>query len=165
MSTNQKNVTLLQEWLTTDITADSSLLTNEKELEVQSEIKAFELFKLASVSVPAYKDFLKKNHTDPKKIKTFIDFQKVPLTTKANYIDQYNFKDRCWDGDIQDMHMISTSSGTTGEPHFWPRNLQNEIDGAYIHELIFREIFNIRKKRTLFINGFAIGNWIAGTFT
>jgi phenylacetate-CoA ligase len=165
MNSNKKNVELLRKWLTTDIAADSSALVNEKELIREAERKALNLFHEASKRVPAYKNFLKKNRIDPKRIKTIKDFNTVPLTTKENYIDIYDFKKRCWDGDIKNMHMISTSSGTTDVPHFWPRDLQNEIDGAYIHELIFQEVLKIHNKKTLFVNGFAMGNWIAGTFT
>ena len=64
------------------------------------------------------------------------DFEKIPITTKENYIEKYPFASRCWDGQYSKMHMISSSSGTTGSPHFWPRDLSAEIDGAYAHEFI-----------------------------
>ena len=87
------------------------------------------------------------------------------MLSKENYISQYSLKDRCLNGDLKNVHMISTSSGTTGKPHYWPRNLQTEVDGALLHEYILTGIFKINKCKTLFLNGFALGNWIAGTYT
>lgn len=159
------NAVLLSAWLEKDIADDISTLTNEKELIKQAEKRVLSLFAKASKRVPAYQDFLKKHAINPVLIKTVADYKKIPITTKENYIDKYKFKERCWDGNLETMHMISTSSGTTGKPHFWPRNFKNEVEGAYIHELLFRYLFTIDKQKTLFINGFALGNWIAGTFT
>lgn len=164
MRNNQAAAKLLYSWFK-NASFDSSVLYNEKELLMQGDCKVLELFHRASERVPAYKDFLKKNRINPLLIKTISDFKGIPVTTKENYIEQYSFTQRSWDGNLSNMHMISTSSGTTGSPHFWPRNLQNEIEGAYIHELLFRDVFGILDKKTLFINGFALGNWIAGTFT
>ena len=159
------NELLLEKWLKTDIAQDKELLANEQKLAQVGQDRILSLFEQAAKRVPAYKAFLKEHGISPETIKTIADYQQVPLTTKENYIEIYNFKERCWDGSLSEMHMISTSSGTTGKPHFWPRNFSNEIEGAYVHELLFREVFHINKKKTLFINGFALGNWIAGTFT
>ncbi|HVA96269.1 MAG TPA: hypothetical protein VND99_01320 [Candidatus Acidoferrales bacterium] len=159
------NDSLLQSWLKKDITEDAPLLNDEEKITKQAEKRVLSLFTQAATRVPAYKKFLQKHGVNPSLIKTIADYHKLPVTTKENYIDMYNFKDRCWDGTFESMHMISTSSGTTGKPHYWPRNFENEIEGAYVHELLFREVFHIDTQKTLFINGFALGNWIAGTFT
>lgn len=128
-------------------------------------LKPLQLFHEAAQRVPAYKDFLKKNRITPAKIKTMKDFGSVPIMTKENYILKYDYKSRTWDGTTKNEHMISTSSGTTGEPVFWPRDIQTVVEGAQYHELIFDRCFDMKKRNTLFINGFALGNWIAGTFT
>ncbi len=130
-----------------------------------SSLKPLDLFHEASQRIPAYKDFLKKNKFSPKEVKTMKDFVKIPLMTKENYILAYDYKSRTWDGNTSNEHMISTSSGTLGEPVFWPRDIQTVVEGAMYHEVIFDQCFNMKKKQTLFINGFALGNWIAGTFT
>lgn len=167
MASNFKNTNtdILIKWLNNKSFYSKSVLGNEEELIRAGENKALKLFHEASHRVPAYKDFLKKNKINPLSIKTSKDFKKLPAITKENYIEKYNFQQRAWDGDLSKIHMISTSSGTTGNPNFWPRNLENEIEGAYAHELIFRDILKIKNKKTLLINGFALGNWIAGTFT
>jgi phenylacetate-CoA ligase len=155
----------LQKWFADDLFFDKSHISNEKALINTGKEKALALFHAAAKRVPAYKEFLKQHKIDPEKVKTSKDFLLVPLTTKKNYINVYSMEARTWDGKLDDMHMISTSSGTTGEPHAWPRNIEHEIEGAYAHEFIFNELFQIKQKKTLFLDGFAMGNWIAGTFT
>ena len=137
-----------------------------KDLDKAARKKSLILFQEAAVNVPAYKDFLKKNKINYKKIKNFSNFEKyVPQTTKENYIAKYSLKDRCWSGDISSIHTFATSSGSTGTPLFWPRSVPQEIDGAKVHELLFDKVFDVRNKKTLFINSFGLGNWIAGMFT
>jgi phenylacetate-CoA ligase len=126
---------------------------------------ALALFHEAAIRVPAYKDFLKKHGVRHAAIRSVNDFAHVPPTTKENYIDAYKGWKTAWDGDSRGMHMISTSSGTTAMPHYWPRAQSHDVDGAIAHELFLEHIFRISKRPTLFINGFAMGNWIAGTFT
>ncbi|MBI3486348.1 phenylacetate--CoA ligase family protein [Candidatus Daviesbacteria bacterium] len=161
----KSNQLLFKNWLFNQSFYDTSLLKNEALLIKIAKQKALKLFHSAALRVPAYKDFLKKKSIKPSLIKTFADFEKIPVTSKENYIETYSMKERCWDGQLEGMHMISTSSGTTGKPLLWPRDLISEIEGAFAHELILKNIFSVDKKKTLFLNGFAMGNWIAGTFT
>lgn len=161
---NQNNK-ILTSWFRQTQFYSLKLLADEKEIFSQGEKNALNLFKEAANRIPAYKDFLKVNGIDENSIKSIDDFVRVPYTTKENYIDKYSLKEKCWDGKLQNNHMISTSSGTTGLPHFWPRDLRSEIDGALQHEFLLKNVFHIDKLKTLFIDGFAMGNWIAGTFT
>lgn len=165
MNVDLDNFILLSRWLKDNTFYSESILEDEKNLTMEAERKVLKLFWDASQRVPAYKNFLKKHKINPVSVKTIVDFVRVSPTTKENYVEKYSLEDRCWDGNLGDMHMISTSSGTTGKPHFWPRDLLTEIEGAYAHELILKRIFDVDNKNTLFINGFAMGNWIAGTFT
>ena len=160
---NQAHKSLV-DWLQdTDFNSINQLQQNT--LRKTSKEKALQLFHKAAVQIPAYKDFLKLHKINPSTIKTFGDFSKVPATTKENYIEAYPLHLRVWNSKVTHSHMISTSSGTTGVPHFWPRDLQAEIEGSYAHEYLFRHVLDIGNDSTLFVNGFAMGNWIAGTFT
>ncbi|KXK10238.1 MAG: AMP-binding enzyme [Microgenomates bacterium OLB23] len=127
--------------------------------------RPLQLFHEAARYIPAYKDFLKTHKVSPAKIITMKDFLSVPVMTKENYIHAYDYKSRSWNRKTKTEHMVSTSSGTTGEPVYWPRDIQTVVEGAMYHEKIFNACFDAKKKQTLFINGFALGNWIAGTFT
>lgn len=163
---NSKNNSLIfRKWISDNSFYSDSNLKNEKKITSEAERRTLEIFRAASKRVPAYKHFLKKNKINASKITTMKDFKKVPTITKKNYIDKYNTKMRCWDGKLDTMHMLSTSSGTSGEPYFWPRDLLSEIEGAYFYEFMYRYTCNITRRKTLFINGFAMGTWIAGTFT
>ena len=131
----------------------------------KSEANAIAIFQEAAKRVPAYKDFLKKHKINPSKIKTIEDFKTLPLVDKKNYLTKYPLPMLCWDGDMFSNQIISVSSGSTGEPFFWPRGAQQDIEGAEMHEQIYRDIFQADQKSTLVVVCFSMGTWIAGTFT
>ena len=125
--------------------------------------QALEFFRQTSKTVPAYKDFLKKNKINPNKIKNLEDFKKVPLVDKKNYLLKYPFVDLFPNRNIPPM--VSASSGSSGQPFYWPRGKVQEVEGGQIHENIFRNIFEMPKKGTLMIVCFSMGSWVAGTYT
>jgi phenylacetate-CoA ligase len=130
------------------------------------EKRALDLFHTIARRVPAYKDFLAKEHVEEKKIRTYSDFTKyVPLIDKENYITQYPLADLCLDGNLFTNRLISASSGSTGEPFFWPRGLAQDAEGADMHRAIFEHIFQMNQKSTLVVICFSMGAWIAGSFT
>ncbi len=134
--------------------------------EQEGEKKALATFHEAAKRVPAYKDFLKKHNVNPEKVVSIEDFKThVPVMTKKDYLRQYPLKDLCWDGDLSRMNVISVSSGSTGEPFFWPRDIwqEREVDSWY--ELVFRYLFDAHKKNTLFIDCYSMGMYVAGPFT
>ncbi|HET9721490.1 MAG TPA: hypothetical protein VFP32_00470 [Candidatus Saccharimonadales bacterium] len=132
----------------------------------QGEKMALDLFQQMSRRVPAYKDFLKKHKVDPSKIKTIEDFKNVPLIDKDNYLRKYSRQDLCWDGKFaKNQWVISTTSGSTGEPFYFPRTAKQDEQYAITAELYLRENFRIHEKSTLYINAFAMGAWIGGLFT
>ncbi len=133
-------------------------------LKKQEEAQAVDLFHAMAKRVPAYRDFLARNGVDPKSIVTYDDFLKVPPTTKENYIKQYTLKELSWDGEV-DAVMLSTSSGSSGEPQFWPRGDKLETETSLAYEILFREFFNLEHKKTLVINAYSMGLYVAGTFT
>ncbi len=126
--------------------------------------KALKFFRWSAVHIPAYKRFLKKRGVSSKAIHSTADFSKVPVMDKANYLRAYPYKELFRNGEIPPF--LSMSSGSSGKPFYWPRSIEQEKRGGYIHEIIFRDIFGITKKeRTLVIIGFSMGTWIAGMFT
>lgn len=149
-------------------------LTLLRQLEQKSETywisrgnrMALQLFKRMAIRVPAYKDFLKKNHIDAKKIKTITDFQQVPTIDKQNYLRQYPLNQLCWDGKFQqESWVLSSTSGSTGEPFYFPRTQDQDWQYALTAELYLRTNFAIHKKTTLYIDAFPMGPWIGGLFT
>jgi len=138
----------------------------EKYWVKRGEDMALNLFHEAAERVPAYKDFLRKRKIDHKKIKTINDFKKVPTTDKDNYLRKYDRKDLCWDGDFKGKSwVVSATSGSTGDPFYFPRTDIQDAYYALTAELYLRENFKIQDKSTLYIDAFAMGAWIGGIFT
>ncbi|WP_345562022.1 phenylacetate--CoA ligase family protein [Nonomuraea rosea] len=94
---------------------------------------------------------------------TIRDFERLPLTTKDNYVRRHTLPDLCRDGVIGDM--IAVSSGSTGVPSFWPRSVSDEEVIAARFEEVFRDSFAARERRTLAVVCFALGTWVGGLFT
>jgi len=124
--------------------------------------KALEVFHETAEKVPAYKDFLKKNKTDPAKIKTIEDFKQVPIMDKENYIKQYKLEDLCLDGSLAQMYNIARSSGATGKPLYWPRLKTQDEMLPKVLDLSYTYLYNVDKIPTLLLVTFALGTWLAG---
>lgn len=132
----------------------------------RGEHMALELFHDMAERVPAYRAFLADHGIKHKRIKTIADFKTVPTINKDNYLRKYARQDLCWDGVFSSKRwVVSTTSGSTGEPFYFPRtDLQDEYY-AVTAELYLRENFKIHERRTLYIDAFAMGAWIGGVFT
>lgn len=127
---------------------------------------ALKLFHEMSARVPAYKEFLKQSGVNPKNIRTIKDFENVPPVNKDNYLRKFPRDKLCWDGDFKDNSwVISTTSGSTGQPFYFPRTNEQDMQYALTAELYLRENFNIQEKSTLYIVAFPMGAWIGGVFT
>lgn len=126
---------------------------------------ALEVFRRAASEVPAYKKFLAAHKIKPSSIRTYADFQQVPPVTKENYLTKYPLKELTWGGDFSEAEIFSMSSGSSGQPFIWPRGDQGCDDAVVMHDLLLRQNFQTDQKQTLVIIAFAMGTWIAGTYT
>ncbi|HEX4816780.1 MAG TPA: phenylacetate--CoA ligase family protein [Nonomuraea sp.] len=122
-----------------------------------------ELFHQVAATVPAYRAFLAEHDVNPSQITTFRDFERLPMTTKDTYIRRHPLPDLCRGGVIGDL--VAVSSGSTGEPAFWPRSASDERVIADRFEEVFIESFAARERRTLAVVCFALGTWVGGLFT
>ncbi len=129
-----------------------------------SEKQALENFRLASSNVPAYKDFLKKNKINPGDILNFEDFKKVPLTNKKNYLTAYPIKDLLIGGDFVGKSAVTSSSGSSGIPLFWPRYPIQDFGATKGFDSFLVNNFDIDKVSTLHLNCSGIGVWTAGDY-
>lgn len=128
--------------------------------------RALELFYEVSSRVPAYQKFLKKHKINPEKIKSIGDFSQIPPVSKDNYLRQYPLKELMWDGTLKDKRLtISSTSGSTGEPFYFPRETGQDEQYASLAEMYMLTNFDIANKSTLYIIGFPLGPWIGGIFT
>jgi phenylacetate-CoA ligase len=138
----------------------------EKFWQLRGEKMALELFRQMAQRVPAYKDFLAKNSFDYKTVRTARQLEDIPRVDKDNYLRAYPLEMLCWDGDFAGQPwVISSTSGSTGEPFYFPRSAVQDEYYAITAELYLRENFQIHKKSTLYVDAFAMGAWIGGVFT
>lgn len=132
----------------------------------RGEKRALALFHAMASRVPAYKDFLKKHHINPSTIKTIHDFSCLPTIDKNNYLRAYPLEALCWGGKLKEQSWtISATSGSTGEPFYFPRTHEQDLQYATTAELYLLDNFHIDTKKTLYIIGFPMGVWIGGVFT
>jgi phenylacetate-CoA ligase len=137
-----------------------------REWEERGEKAALELFRAMSARVPAYKDFLKKHEIDPATIRSIADFKKLPALNKDNYLRAYPLEALSWNGALKDSYAVyASTSGSTGEPFYFPRGLRQTDQYALLAELYLRAQFKIHERKTLYVDCFAMGAWIGGLFT
>jgi phenylacetate-CoA ligase len=144
-----------------------ALHTKSEDLWIRrGERQALKLFRAMAERVPAYKKFLKQNKVRPESIKIIKDFRKLPAIDKDNYLRKYPLPELCWDGKFSsERWTIASTSGSTGEPFYFPRQKKQDWQYVLMAELYFLSNFSIDKKSTLYIDAFPLGPWIGGIFT
>ncbi len=123
------------------------------------------LFHRCLAEVPAYRQFISARDVNPQEITSYAAFQTLPLMNKANYMQVYSLPERCFGGSLQGADRVAVSSGSTGQPTFWPRSAAYELAVTVRFEQVFRDSFRAHERTTLAIVGFALGNWVGGMFT
>jgi phenylacetate-CoA ligase len=123
------------------------------------------LFRQVAASVPAYRAFLRDHGVDPGQVRTFADFERLPLLTKENYHRRYPLPELCRQGRLDGCDMIAVSSGSTGEPSFWPRSVTDELAVAARFEQVFADSFAAGERTTLAVVCFPLGTWVGGLYT
>lgn len=109
-------------------------------------------------NVPAYGDFIKKNLN--RKVKKWED---IPFSDKDSYFRNYSLVEKIYkDKKISDFYMICTSSGSTGEPTLWPRDISRDESAEIGHTEFLDEHFQILSKKTLIVISFGLGTSTAG---
>ncbi len=129
------------------------------------EVNLLNLFQQVAANVPGYRNFLEDNQITPDRIQSLADFHQLPLTTKDNYVRHYSPADLCYGGRISGCDLISASSGSTGEPTFWARRIEDELEIATRFEQVFHDSFDAQTRSTLAIICFPLGTWVGGLYT
>ncbi|HVY98772.1 MAG TPA: hypothetical protein VHA35_04680 [Dongiaceae bacterium] len=127
--------------------------------------QALDLLRRVADGVPAYRALLAEQGLDPAAIKTATAFARLPLLDKKNYVKRFPLDDLVLGGKLTRADFFAVSSGSTGEPTFWPRAQDDEFPVAQRFEQVFRDAFRAHEKRTLAVICFALGTWVGGMFT
>lgn len=123
-----------------------------------ARMRAFAVFSKASRTCPAYKDFLRAEQYDAK---GKWRLEKVPVTTKENFVKKYSIEDRCYHGRLPAPGtVIDESSGSSGSPNNWVRNKYERDDVKRILQLNYEIIYNDEDR--ILLNCFALGPWATG---
>ncbi|MBI2138044.1 phenylacetate--CoA ligase family protein [Candidatus Woesearchaeota archaeon] len=133
-------------------------------MEVVGKKKALKVFHHAAAHVSQYKKFLLGKKVDPADVKTYEDFiSLVPEKTKESYVKAAErFHDILTHPSVLKPNIIFQSSGYTGKPTLWAKSRAEEEHDRMRMAIGLELLFNIRGKKTLFINGFALGSWATG---
>lgn len=127
---------------------------------------AFKLFKEVYATSLAYRKFLQSEDVNGAEFNVVTDLSRVPLMDKKSYINKYPLSDRLFEGkQLADFYMLCSSSGSTGEPTFWPRDIKTDNYLEKKKEQLYEEHFAISKKKTLCIVTLALGSWTGGMLT
>ena len=113
-----------------------------------------------------YQDFLKnKSFKMPTEISDISILKDIPPVDKNNYINAYELPMLVPFYEFSSQIVYSSTSGTTGEPSFFPRGEFQDAQYEYILEVLINHYFEYLRKPTLVVNAFGMGIWIAGIFT
>jgi phenylacetate-CoA ligase len=124
-----------------------------------------ELFRRVASSVPAYRAFLRDHGVDPAAVRTAAEVRSLPVLTKDNYLRAYPLPALCRGGRLAAGDLIAVSSGSTGQPTFWPRSAADEIGVVNRFEQVFRDAFGAAERSTLAVVCFPLGTWVGGLYT
>lgn len=126
---------------------------------------ALAVFRDAAANVPAYARLLAERDIDAASIFGMEDFARLPILTKKDYVATSTLAERCKGGRLDHCDMIAVSSGSTGEPTFWPRFVSDELAVAQRFEQVFVDSFGVKETPALAIVCFPMGTWVGGLYT
>jgi phenylacetate-CoA ligase len=111
----------------------------------------------------AYRTFAKQNGFPSHSVSggTFAD---LPVSSKESLMRRFKASELLLSG--SKGAVAYASSGSSGTPSLWFRDERTLLEGAELHETVFRHVFDIPpKESTLVVVTFSMGMWVAGLFT
>lgn len=90
-------------------------------------------------------------------------FTDLPILTKQNYLLEYPLEELCRENDLDNIHLIGSSSGfsKTGAV-YWPKRPCDEAGYMKAIEQMFIDTAGIDRKKTMIVECLAFGLWIGG---
>jgi phenylacetate-coenzyme A ligase PaaK-like adenylate-forming protein len=132
-----------------DSFSKSILTRTSNEWSKTQEKKLLSVFKEASTSVYAYKQFLQDKKVESKDIKNLKKFMSLPIVTKKQYLRAYSWDSLLKTQSLSTLPLVMTStSGSTGEPFYFPRATSVDIQSSLLHEVFLRSARISKTKST-----------------
>jgi len=110
----------------------------------------------------AYPRFLEEQGVTLPSKPAFEDFEQLPLIDKRSYVGRFPLLDRVLDGRLDAGYTLETSSGHSGDVHYWPRTAEEDEMFPTYMEFAFRQFYGIGENSTLIIISLALGTWTSG---
>lgn len=140
--------------------------TTSDEWSLYTKKRLSEVFAVALKDTKAYPLFLKKNHSTWLSGTKNKNLELVPSINKNNYLRAYPWKDLCKHNVLTKEPLVMTStSGSTGEPFYFPRTQTIDMQSSLSHEMFLRHAQISKKESVLVIDCFGMGVWIGGLIT
>ena len=132
--------------------------TDPERIVSYGERQLLKAFQRVASRMPAYADILKNAGCPPEKVSSIAAFKdSVPLICKEDIFPKYDIQDICMDGSVDRMRGAMSSSGFSGIFSFGINTLENQRNAVKAIDATLDYIFDISRKKTLFINSLAMG--------
>ena len=122
------------------------------EKSIGSADAARRVIQRASKEVKAYQRLLAEQGSHPD-----VPLDQLPVTDKAAYLTRYPFAELVG-GDLDQSFTIFSSSGSSGQPFYWPQLKKAHATSADNLRQFLEAVFHIHKRRTLAVVGLALGS-------
>lgn len=133
--------------------------------ERKGQKMALSLYSFCKEHVPAYRAHLEKAGALETAVNTIRDFRKLPLVSKDSYLRAHPYESLFPPLGLHRSQTVSATSGSTGEPFFFPRSAEHDALYERSMEVLLSQQWDVGKRSTLCIIGFGLGIWIGGVFT
>jgi phenylacetate-CoA ligase len=126
------------------------------------KIRAVRVYRYALRRVPAYRDFMSKQHyKEPRITAMGAQLRDIPEIDKTTYIKHYPLTEKLTDGVLPKKGvMLDESSGSSGKPTSWARGAKERRFTRRIIQVAFKHL--ILDQNVIVINTFAMGAWSTG---
>ncbi len=128
----------------------------------RGERNALGVLETAMSRTRAYPAFLASHGIQPSSTPTMADFERLPLTSKKDYIDRYPLAELCLDGKLDRAYTIERSSGHSGGSYYWLRLPEEDALFPNYLEHAFVQFYGMDKKSTLVLITLTLGTWTSG---
>jgi phenylacetate-CoA ligase len=121
-----------------------------------------DVFRAAILRVPAYRAYLESALGTVPEVRDLAGFAALPTTDKHGYIERFPLPEICLDGTLAGKHVICRSSGSSGEPVYWPQipDQERNTERWVLDDL--EALLAVSREPALAVVSLGLGAWISG---
>ena len=123
----------------------------------QSRRGALAAFRRTAGRVPAYQQLLGEAGIDPRDIRGYDDFLRLPLLDKHNTFERFPLHELCLPGQMEQLASVLTSSGQSGRFAFGLTTRRQARRSTWMIDLGLEATFQTDRRRTLLLNALPMG--------